>query len=67
MAADEPKPSDVEYATYRDASELPQIMALMEKDLSEPYTVFTYRYFIDNWPQFCWLVRQLKNALCSTV
>lgn len=45
------------YETFKDAAELPDIMALMEKDLSEPYTVFTYRYFIDNWPQYCWLVR----------
>jgi hypothetical protein len=31
--------------------------ALIEKDLSEPYSVFTYRYFLNNWPDLCLLVR----------
>ena len=46
----------VEYSTYRDETELPEIMRLIEMDLSEPYTIFTYRYFISNWPHLCHLV-----------
>jgi hypothetical protein len=26
-------------------------MSMVDKDLSEPYSVFTYRYFLHNWPQ----------------
>eukprot|EP01037_Dinobryon_pediforme_P046318 gene46318-59499_t len=32
---------------------LPDIQMLVAKDLSEPYSVFTYRYFLHNWPQLC--------------
>ena len=28
-------------------------MELMTADLSEPYSIFTYRYFINNWPDLC--------------
>jgi hypothetical protein len=28
-------------------------MAMVDKDLSEPYSVFTYRYFLHNWPGLC--------------
>jgi peptide alpha-N-acetyltransferase len=48
--------SDVEYREYANESTLPELMALIEKDLSEPYSVYTYRYFIYNWPQLCQLV-----------
>ena len=37
--------------------QMPPIVALIEKDLSEPYSIFTYRYFINNWPNLCFLVR----------
>ena len=28
--------------------------ALIAVDLSEPYSIFTYRYFINNWPNLCY-------------
>lgn len=37
----------------QDNSQMPGIVALMEKDLSEPYTLYTYRYFIFSWPHLC--------------
>jgi peptide alpha-N-acetyltransferase len=42
---------------YQSEAELPEIMALIEKDLSEPYTVYTYRYFIHQWPKLCYIIR----------
>jgi peptide alpha-N-acetyltransferase len=36
---------------------MPPIVKLIERDLSEPYSIFTYRYFINNWPNLCFLVR----------
>ncbi|KAJ3126414.1 N-alpha-acetyltransferase 30 [Nowakowskiella sp. JEL0407] len=30
-------------------------MSLIENDLSEPYSIFTYRYFLLNWPSYCFL------------
>jgi peptide alpha-N-acetyltransferase len=37
--------------------QMPPIVRLIERDLSEPYSIFTYRYFINNWPNLCFLVR----------
>ncbi|KAI9594136.1 acyl-CoA N-acyltransferase [Syncephalis fuscata] len=45
----------IEYTLYRDERQLPAIIALLEADLSEPYSVYTYRYFIHGWPSLCFL------------
>ncbi|CAE7206800.1 RBSK [Symbiodinium pilosum] len=37
---------------------MPGIVSLIDKDLSEPYSVFTYRYFINNWPDLCYMTMQ---------
>jgi peptide alpha-N-acetyltransferase len=39
------------YDHFKHDAALAKIMALVEGDLSEPYSVFTYRYFIVGWPQ----------------
>lgn len=36
------------------------------EDLSEPYSVFTYRYFLMQWPQLC-LLAMLDNDCVGTV
>lgn len=51
-------PTDtIEYVNYRDETQMNDIMKLIQKDLSEPYSIYTYRYFIHNWPQLCFLVK----------
>lgn len=45
----------VSISRYAGESELPTIMSLIDEELSEPYTVFTYRYFVNQWPQLCFL------------
>jgi len=48
---------NIEFINYRtEAEHLPLVQRLCEQNLSEPYSVFTYRYFINNWPDLCWLV-----------
>ncbi|KAH9424701.1 N-alpha-acetyltransferase 30 [Dermatophagoides pteronyssinus] len=47
--------SSIEYISYKDETQMPDIMRLIQKDLSEPYSIYTYRYFIHNWPQLCFL------------
>jgi peptide alpha-N-acetyltransferase len=32
------------------AEHIQDIMALIQQDLSEPYTIYTFRYFLHNWP-----------------
>lgn len=48
--------NDVKYLQYEDERQMPLIMNLITKDLSEPYSIYTYRYFIHNWPFLCFLV-----------
>jgi hypothetical protein len=48
--------SDIVYVSYESELQMPDIMRLIQKDLSEPYSIYTYRYFIHNWPKLCFLV-----------
>ena len=55
-AAPEPINTDpIEYMQYAGERQLQGIIDLISVDLSEPYSVFTYRYFINNWPNLCYL------------
>ena len=47
--------SDLTYVAYTGEMFLQGIIDLISVDLSEPYSVFTYRYFINNWPNLCYL------------
>ena len=49
----------VKYAVYENELQMPDIMKLIQKDLSEPYSIYTYRYFIHNWPHLCYMVRDV--------
>lgn len=52
----------VTYLSYSDETQMPLIMRLIQKDLSEPYSIYTYRYFIHNWPNLCFLA--MSGHLC---
>lgn len=45
----------IEYKEYENELQMPDIMRLIQKDLSEPYSIYTYRYFIHKWPKLCFL------------
>lgn len=49
-------PPGIEIVPYTDEEQLTLLIPLIEKDLSEPYSIYTYRYFLHNWPQLCYLV-----------
>jgi len=46
---------NVSYLTYNEEKQLPLIQKLIDKELSEPYSIFTYRYFLNGWPKLCWM------------
>jgi len=46
----------IEYRPYGCERHLYDIMELVSRDLSEPYSIYTYRYFIYNWPGLCFRV-----------
>ena len=50
-----PAETNISFIQYRDETQMPLIMRLIQKDLSEPYSIYTYRYFIHNWPNLCFL------------
>ena len=50
-----PPETNISFIQYRDETQMPLIMRLIQKDLSEPYSIYTYRYFIHNWPNLCFL------------
>jgi peptide alpha-N-acetyltransferase len=58
---------DLVYSTYSSESSLPAIMQLVQKDLSEPYSVFTYRFFVNRWPQLCEMAHNSQNELVGVV
>lgn len=46
----------IEIVDYENELQMADIMRLITNDLSEPYSIYTYRYFIHNWPKLCLLV-----------
>lgn len=48
--------SEIEYVSYGGEHHLPLIMDLVDQELSEPYSIFTYRYFVYLWPHLSFLV-----------
>ncbi len=44
------------FVPYWNEEQLPDLVALITQDLSEPYSVYTYRYFLHNWPHLSDLV-----------
>ena len=53
----------IEFIDYKDERHLPDLTSLITKDLSEPYSVYTYRYFLHNWPNLSFLVSDHKIVL----
>jgi peptide alpha-N-acetyltransferase len=43
--------ADITFRSYESEADLPALMAMVDVELSEPYTVFTYRYFVNLWPK----------------
>jgi hypothetical protein len=54
------EPSEEEYY-------LPLIRQLISKDLSEPYSIYVYRYFLYQWGDLCYTVRSLLSTPSHTI
>lgn len=46
------------YGTSKESPYLPAIKQLISKDLSEPYSIYVYRYFLYQWGDLCFMVNQ---------
>ncbi len=47
--------SYIQYALEKEPEYLPQIRELISKDLSEPYSIYVYRYFLYQWAELCFM------------
>ena len=47
---------EIRLLPYSSELQMSAIIRLIKEDLSEPYSIYTYRYFIYNWPNLCWMV-----------
>ena len=45
-----------QYDSAEESTYLPLIRALITKDLSEPYSIYVYRYFLYQWGDLCFMV-----------
>ncbi|KAH8861153.1 N-alpha-acetyltransferase 30A [Schistosoma japonicum] len=59
----EDEQNEITFRQYIGESDLNSIIHLISKDLSEPYSIYTYRYFIYNWPELC-LLAVNKQKIC---
>ncbi|XP_047310514.1 N-alpha-acetyltransferase MAK3 [Impatiens glandulifera] len=61
--------TEIEYQSYGGEHHLPIIMRLVDEELSEPYSIFTYRYFVYLWPQLTFLAfhkgRCIGTVICK--
>jgi peptide alpha-N-acetyltransferase len=51
---------------YQGEEQIGEVIALMEEDLSEPYSIFTYRYFLQQWPELAFLAYLNSDATGTT-
>jgi peptide alpha-N-acetyltransferase len=59
-------PPGIHYAQYdpaKEAEHLPQIRQLISSDLSEPYSIYVYRYFLYQWADLCFMVNSQIHEL----
>ena len=56
--------SDIVYRAYLGESDLPHIMALVQSELSEPYVIYTYRYFLHQWYVCIQLFYRTRLTIC---
>jgi peptide alpha-N-acetyltransferase len=47
--------NEIYFHSYQSEKQMSSIMSLISGTLSEPYSIYTYRYFIHNWPELCFL------------
>ncbi|EOA85086.1 uncharacterized protein SETTUDRAFT_91118 [Exserohilum turcica Et28A] len=64
------KESGLQYIQYEPAKEeqyLPAIRQLISKDLSEPYSIYVYRYFLYQWGDLCYMALSPTNSLIGVI
>ncbi|KAJ2772003.1 n-terminal acetyltransferase c complex catalytic subunit mak3, partial [Coemansia nantahalensis] len=56
----------ITFTTYKAESDLEPAIKLIDQDLSEPYSIYTYRYFVHQWPELC-ILAHTESGECAGV
>ena len=56
----------IQYEAEKEEQHLPAIRQLISKDLSEPYSIYVYRYFLYQWGDLCYMVQSTLYILCCS-
>ncbi|CAE6440773.1 unnamed protein product [Rhizoctonia solani] len=52
----------IDYRPYAGETDLPAIMDLVQDGLSEPYVIYTYRYFLSSWPHLAYMAHDPESG-----
>ncbi|KAJ1976408.1 N-alpha-acetyltransferase 30 [Dimargaris xerosporica] len=67
IASTHSPPTNVQFVRYENEAQLPGIQQVVGSSLSEPYPIFTYRYFLVHWPQHCYLALDATNQCIGAI
>ncbi|CAM9019366.1 unnamed protein product [Wickerhamomyces anomalus] len=61
--------SDIKYHQLKLGNEkdFESIKKLISDDLSEPYSIYVYRFFLNQWPQLCYIAKDSSDELIGAV
>ncbi|TKA77532.1 hypothetical protein B0A55_02260 [Friedmanniomyces simplex] len=57
----------ISYGSEKESPYLPAIRQLISKDLSEPYSIYVYRYFLYQWGDLCFMALDAHNNLLGVI
>lgn len=59
---------DIDYRPYDPANTdlLNRMITMIASELSEPYSIYTYHYFLKNWPSLCYFA-YFKNSIVGVI
>ncbi|EGP86622.1 uncharacterized protein MYCGRDRAFT_28226, partial [Zymoseptoria tritici IPO323] len=57
----------ISYGYERESPFLPAIKQLISKDLSEPYSIYVYRYFLYQWGDLCFMALDEQDELIGVI
>ncbi|MCJ1285061.1 N-alpha-acetyltransferase mak3 [Xylographa opegraphella] len=57
----------VQYQSDKETTYLPAIRQMISKDLSEPYSIYVYRYFLYQWGDLCFMALDPEDTLIGVV
>ncbi|MCJ1274118.1 N-alpha-acetyltransferase mak3 [Puttea exsequens] len=57
----------IQYHSSKETTYLSAIRQLISRDLSEPYSIYVYRYFLYQWGDLCFMALDEKDSLIGVV